>query len=210
MRRCFIAGAGEYCGNYAPGASDYIIAADGGYAAMISRGITPDLVVGDFDSLGKIPDHPNILQSPEEKDDTDMRIAVNHGFAHGCDAFIIDGGLGGRLDHTLANIQLLTYIAQKNAICVLVGHDICVTAVANGGIRFLPSTSGIISVLCAGDRAEGVVIAGLKYTLQDAMLTSDHPIGVSNEFTGERATISVRNGTLVVTWTCGLSFLEGL
>ncbi|MCL2401097.1 MAG: thiamine diphosphokinase [Oscillospiraceae bacterium] len=210
MHRCFIAGAGEYCGFYTPGTDDYIIAADGGFAALISRGVAPDIVVGDFDSLGEIPDHPNVAISPEEKDDTDMRIAVDHGLTRGCNAFIIDGGLGGRLDHTLANMQLLTYIAKKNATGVLIGHDICVTAVANGTIRFSPGASGGVSVFCAGDRAEGVTITGLKYALQNGVLTGDYPIGVSNECIGERAEISVCNGMLIVTWECGLSFLEGL
>jgi len=99
--RCYIAGAGEFVENELPIASDFVIAADGGYTELVGRGIVPDLVVGDFDSLGTAPDHPNIVFSPVEKDDTDMMLAVRQGLDRGYMSFIINGGVGGRLDHTL-------------------------------------------------------------------------------------------------------------
>ena len=206
--RCFIAGAGDYCGSVVPGQGDYIIAADGGYTELISRGIVPDLVVGDFDSLGSAPEHPNVLHSPAEKDDTDMMIAVRQGFAKGCKTFIIDGGLGGRFDHTLANCQLLIYIAQKGARGYLLGRDMSVTAVTNGSVCFVPGAAGRISIFCAGGRAEGVTLAGLKYRLDNAALTNDYPLGVSNEFIGAPAVITVRGGTLIIMWTGGLEAVE--
>ena len=196
--RCYIAGAGEFCGRELPEQDDYIIAADNGYTSLISRGITPDLVVGDFDSLGSVPNHPNVLISPAEKDDTDMMIAVKQGLKRGYKDFIIDGGLGGRLDQTLANIQILAYIVENDAHGTLLGSGFHITAVKNGSIEFDSGASGIISIFSNGDRAEGVTLAGLKYPLNDATLTSEYPIGVSNEFTGAHATVSVRNGTLVI------------
>ena len=207
-KRCFIAGAGEYCGLELPREDDYIISADGGYAELVSRGITPDIVVGDFDSLGKVPDHPNVIRSPEEKDDTDMMLAVRQGLSSGCKTFIIDGGLGGRLDHTLANIQVLAYIAKNGARGYLIGRDLCLTAVTNGTISFMPGLTGNISVFSADGRAEGVTLTGLKYTLDDALLTNLHPVGVSNEFTGTPSTVTVREGTLLVMWTGGLGILK--
>ena len=202
--RCFIAGAGEYCGFFVPSRDDYIIAADGGYSELISRGIIPDLVVGDFDSLGRVPDHPNILQSPEEKDDTDMMIAVKQGFARGCETFFIDGGLGGRIDHTFANFQLLAYIAQRGAHGFILGRDITVTAINNSTISFNPVASGRISVFCAGSKAEGVTLTGLKYQLDSATLAYDYPLGISNEFIGAPAAITVCEGILIVMWTGGI------
>jgi len=136
--RCFIAGAGEYTGIVTPGQSDYVIAADGGYATLASLGIEPDLVVGDFDSLGAPPDHPNVIRSPVEKDDTDMMLAVRHGLDMGIKSFLIDGGLDGRLDHTIANIQILAHLAQNGAHGVLLGREMCVTAVTNGSVLFAP------------------------------------------------------------------------
>jgi len=206
--RCYIAGAGEFSGSEPPARDDFIIAADGGYAELARRGIIPDLVVGDFDSLTDVPRHPNIVRIAAEKDDTDMMLAVKYGFERGCGSFVIDGGLGGRLDHTLANIQLLAYIAQKGARGVLTGRDICVTAVSNGALRFEKGACGYISVFCAGGAASGVTLTGLKYPLNDAVLKYDYPLGVSNEFTGAPAAVEVRAGTLIIMWAGGLRWLK--
>ena len=208
-KRCFIAGAGEYTGLVSPLPGDYVIAADGGYAQLISRGIVPDLVIGDFDSLGEPPDHPNIVRSPAEKDDTDMMLAVRQGLSRGLGMFIIDGGLDGRLDHSIANFQILVYLARRGALGVLLGREVCVTAVMDGSLRFgSGSENSGISVFSAGETAKGVTLAGLKYPLDGATITCDYPIGVSNEFTGAPATVSVSNGTLLVTWTGGPELLE--
>ena len=197
-RGCFIAGAGEFCGGELPAAGDYVIAADGGYLGLVAHGVEPDVVVGDFDSLGELPEHPNVLRCPAEKDDTDMMLAVKEGLARGCDRFVINGGLGGRLDHTLANIQALAYIANSGGRGCLVGRGVRVTAVKDGSLSFGEGASGIVSVFCVGERAEGVTLTGLKYPLTDAVLTGDFPLGVSNEFTGVPATITVRSGTVLV------------
>jgi len=205
-KRCYIAGAGEYCEKVLPEKGDYVIAADNGYTKLLLHGITPDMVVGDFDSLGSIPDHPNVIQSPVEKDDTDMMLAVKQGLGLGYKTFIINGGLGGRLDQTLANMHILTYIAENNAHGILIGQTACVTAVKNGKITFSKATTpgDTISVFTAGDRAEGVTLKGLKYPLENATLTNANPIGVSNEFTGFSSSISVENGTLIIIWDGGL------
>jgi len=210
--RCFITGAGEFSGLVIPGSEDFIIAADGGYRELVSRGIVPDLVVGDFDSLGSPPDHPHIFSSPVEKDDTDMMLAVKQGLSRGYKLFLIDGGLGGRLDHTIANCQTLAYLSRNGARGVLLGREMRVTAVTNGTVRFAPgdadsagapdgTPAGIVSVFSAGEKAEGVTITGLKYPLEDAALTCDYPLGVSNEFTGSPAEVTVREGTLLIAWT---------
>jgi len=208
-KRCFIAGAGEFCESALPVSGDYIIAADGGYAALISRGITPDLIVGDFDSLAPdllsaVLNHPNVIRSSAEKDDTDMMLAVRHGMERRYKTFFINGGLGGRLDQTLANIQILVYIADNGARGTLFGHGVCVTVIKNGELRFSRGEAGgTISVFSARDKAEGVTLKGLKYPLDDATLTNDSPLGVSNEFTGIPAVVSVREGTLIVIWDGG-------
>jgi len=202
MKRCYIAGAGEFCENELPRQDDFVIAANGGYDALKSRGITPDLVVGDFDSIANMPNHPNIIRSNAEKDDTDMMLAVRYALEHGYKTFLINGGLGGRLDQTLANIQILTYIAENGAHGTHLGNGVRVTAINNGSIEFDPDKENkeTISVFSAGSVAEGVTLKGLKYPLADATLTNLYPLGVSNEFTGKPATISVKNGTLIIIW----------
>ena len=199
-KRCYIAGAGEYCNDVFPGQEDYIIAADGGFAALKNQGITPDLVVGDFDSLGYVPDHPNKISSPREKDDTDMMLAVKQGLELGYNSFIINGGSGGRLDQTMANIQILAYLAENNARGVLVGNNESVTVVKDGEIEIAPNEAkdGIISVFSHAAKSEGITLKGLKYTLSNATLSSSYPNGVSNEFIGCNAAVSVENGTLIV------------
>ena len=201
-KRCYIAGAGEFCSEVLPEQGDYVIAADGGFESLTSHGITPNLVVGDFDSLGSVPEHPNVILSPVQKDDTDMMLAVRYGLEHGYKTFVINGGLGGRLDQTLANIQILAYIAENDARGTLYGQGVCVTAIKNGKIEFGPDMikGATISMFSAGGRAMGVTLTGLKYPLDNATLTSDYPIGVSNEFTGAPAVVSVRSGTLVIIW----------
>jgi thiamine pyrophosphokinase len=177
---------------------DYIIAADGGYARLDALGIVPDLVIGDFDSLGNAPEHPNVVRTPAVKDDSDVGLAVKAGLAQGCKSFVIDGGLGGRLDHTLANIQILLHLTSQGARGLLIGRDASVTAITNSSLHLEPHASGYVSVFSAGGNACGVTIEGLRYQLRDAVLTSQHPLGLSNEFIGKPATVSVRDGTLIV------------
>jgi len=215
-KRCYIVGAGEFSNKYQPKAGELIIAADAGLVYLEGAGLRPDIVIGDFDSLGAYPKHPNVMQSPEEKDDTDMMLAVNEALRLGYKTLIIDGGLGGRQDHTMANYQILANIARRGARGILLGKEMCVTAVKDDAIRFLPPKplkmqSGVnqvakdkkdfISIFCIESLAAGVNLSGLKYRLEDAELTYDYPIGVSNEFIGEAANISVRNGTLIVIWS---------
>jgi thiamine pyrophosphokinase len=190
-----------------PERGDFVIAADAGYVELVSRGITPDLVVGDFDSLGFVPEHPDIVCSPAKKNDTDMLLSVKQGLALGYKTFFINGGLGGRLDHTLANIQVLVYISKRGARGILLGHDICISAISNEVAEFESGASGYVSIFSAGSAAEGVTLTGFKYPLDNATLECDYPLGVSNEFTGTPATIAVRNGALIITWAGEPGFL---
>lgn len=183
-----------------PTEDDFVIAADAGYLHLSKLSVVADLVVGDFDSMKQKPHHPNILEFPCEKDETDVMIAVFEGLRRGYKTFVILGGLGGRLDHTLANIQTLTYIASQDARGYLVGFGTAVTVIRNGGIRFDSDKKGVVSVFCCGSPASGVFLRGLKYPLTDATVTPENPVGVSNEFTGAESEITVRDGSLAVLW----------
>ncbi len=198
---CYIVGAGLIDElTLEPTEHDYVIAADAGYLHLSNLSVTADLVVGDFDSLSRKPNHPNVVQYPTEKDQTDMLLAVGEGLRRGFRTFVILGGLGGRLDHTYANIQTLSYIASKNAHGYLLGGGTAVTVIHNGGMRFDAEKSGVVSVFCTGEAAHGVTIKGLKYPLTNAELDNLHSVGVSNEFTGAPGEISVLNGSLVIMW----------
>lgn len=198
---CYIIAAGDVEElTLEPAENDFVIAADAGYLHLSKLSVVADLVVGDFDSLQHKPNHPNVLAFPCEKDETDVMIAVNEGLRRGYQCFLILGGLGGRLDHTLANIQVLMYIANKNGRGYLAGSGTAVTVIRNSSIRFDNEKQGTISVFCWGEPASGVTLRGLKYPLTDARVTAAFPIGVSNEFTGSCSDVSVADGSLAVIW----------
>ncbi|MBQ9932040.1 MAG: thiamine diphosphokinase [Firmicutes bacterium] len=198
---CYIVGAGVFTGMpLLPQKDDYIIAADGGYTYIQAYGLKANLLMGDFDSLETLPEDVEILRHPVEKDDTDTMLAVQKGLELGYKTFVIYGGLGGRLDHTLANLQTLAWLSKQGARGYLVGEGLAITAITNGGMKLGPQNQGVISVFCSGETAEGVTLKGLHYPLENATLTSDMPLGVSNEFTGCESLISVEKGTLLVLW----------
>lgn len=209
-KTCYIVGAGEVSDAVLPAPGDFVIAADGGYRFLAERGIRADMVVGDFDSLEAVPDHPNMAVHPAVKNDTDMMLAVKTGLEMGFSWFVINGGLGGRLDHTLANIQTLTYIARRGGRGYLVGAAYTATVIENGRLLLRGRAGDYISVFCLGDMARGVTLRGLKYSLTDAELTHWDPLGVSNEFTEDDAEIQVADGTLAVLWSGATASLPEL
>lgn len=198
-RICCIVGAMEPGAFVLPGGA-LVIAADGGLTHLERRGIAPDLIVGDFDSLGRVPEGANVIRHPVEKDDTDMLLAVKAGLERGCRRFLLYGGLGGRLDHTYANLQTLAWLAERGGRGWLLGGGMAAAVIRNGCLTFGPGRRGTVSVFCPGGTSGGVDLRGLHYPLEDAVLTSGFPLGVSNRFTGGPASISVREGQLLVLW----------
>jgi len=197
---CYIFGAGDIVPlRSRPAAGDYIIAADGGWIACREAGITPDLLLGDFDSLGVVPEFDNVERVPVEKDDTDMMLAVKRGLALGHREFHLYGGMGGkRTDHTIANLQTLLYLARRDAQGWLYGRDEVYTAIHNGSVTLPARKNGILSVFCLGTDAEGVAIRGAQYEVENAVLTADFPLGVSNHFVGKEVLVHVARGSLLL------------
>ena len=195
---CYIVGAmppGKLCIR-----EGMMIAADGGLRYLTEQGRQPDLVVGDFDSLGRIPEGENILTHPIEKDDTDTMLAVKLGLDRGCCTFVLYGCLGGRPDHAYANYQTLLYLADHGARGYLVGDGWVVSALRNGALTFPGGLSGTVSVFCPDGEARNVTLKGLHYPLDHGTLCSGFPLGVSNHFTGAVAEVSVTDGALLVMW----------
>ncbi len=185
----------------APKKADLLIAADGGYRYFEEMEMEPDVLLGDFDSLELVPEHKRLIRHSPIKDDTDMALAAAYGESRGYRCFMLYGGLGGRLDHTIANLQLLTALSRKGYTAYLIGEGNIITAVTDGKLVFGSHMSGVISVFNAGESAEGVCETGLKYSLDHARLTCERGLGVSNEFTGREAVIEVGQGTLLVFWS---------
>lgn len=182
---------------YIPNKEDYVIAADKGLDNLKKIGIKPDVIIGDFDSLGFVPSGENIKRLPVEKDDTDVGFAVNYAFELGYKEFVIYGAIGGLLDHTVANLQLSAYISSKGGKSVFVGDNVFVTSITNDTLK-ISNGKGRLSVFALSDKAEGVFLSGLKYPLENAVIENTFPIGVSNEFTDKSAKIAVKNGTLLI------------
>lgn len=177
---------------------DPVLAADGGLVHTRALGIVPDGIIGDFDSLGYVPEGAQVF--PVEKDDTDSMLAVRKGLELSCSRFLIYGGLDGpRLDHTIANLQTLCFLAEQGAVGYLVGNSYIAAAISEETLMFPESAAGILSLFCFGSDA-CVTIRGTKYALERGTLQSSFPLGVSNHFTGREATVTVHSGTVVALW----------
>lgn len=202
MRRCVIVGAGEFqekTWEYEKG--DYLIAADGGYEYLRRMGMTPDLLIGDMDSIEQECANPNVKMKrlPTEKDDTDMLAAIKEGLALGCTEFILFGALGGeRIDHSIANIQCLLYLYNHGAKGILYGAHDRIELLCNDRIYYPATMKGILSVFAFGGDAKGVTEQGVKYEIQDVTIKMEFPIGTSNEFIGQESMIEVKDGMLLL------------
>ena len=200
-RYCCIVGAGERTAALPrTGPGDLLVAADGGFAWLEALGLRPDLVVGDFDSMEPPSSRPDAVRLPKEKDETDTMAALRLGRERGYRNFRIYGGTGGRFDHTLANLQIRAWLARRGERGWLYGAGWTATAIMDGVLDFGAEHRGMISVFAHSDEALGVDLEGLKYPLRNAALENTFALGVSNEFTGVPARVSVRRGTLLVLW----------
>ena len=201
-KNCIIIGAGDFCKENFPYPEDsYIIAADGGFAHLSEIGIVPDMVIGDFDSLGIVPSHKNIVKLPVKKDDTDIMSAVKYALENNAETIYIYAGTGGaRFDHTVANIQVLQVIAKSGAIGFIIDKDFIMAAFKDKTLFFDENFKGTISLFSLCEKSEEVSIKGLLYEGENLSLTPDFPLGVSNSFKGEKAEIFIGKGVLTAIW----------
>ncbi len=182
--------------------ADFIIACDHGYAHALSQGITPDLVMGDFDSYdGHIATGIEVLRAVPEKDDTDTGLAIKEAINRGYRRIVVAGGLGGRIDHMLANISLLAFAADHGVMCQLIDEHHQIFPLRNSSCRLKKGKWKNVSVFAAETEVYGVTLEGFKYPLKDATLSISFPLGVSNEFAEEEGRISVNGGTVIVVLT---------
>ena len=198
MNTCYIVGAGDFFGEIKPDNTDLVIAADGGYDTLCRLGVRCDLLIGDMDSLSAKDSKAERIVFPVEKDETDMFLAYLTGVEKGYTDFRIYGGVGGRIDHTFANFSLLIYAknAKNNATLIADGYEIF--AIKNEKITLSGEIHKTFSVFAFGGVASGVSIRQAKYEAEDATLSPDFPLGVSNSFTDKECEIEVRDGVLLV------------
>lgn len=203
MKRCFIFSAGTFFGlREVPRQEDVVIAADAGYRTCQRVGLTPDLLLGDFDSMEQPADFSNVRRVSAEKDDTDTMLAAQEGLRRSCQTFYFYGATGGkRLDHTLANLQTLLWLRSEGARGYLYDDDFVYTAIRNETLTIHKTVEwGLVSVFCFGEAAHGIDESGMQYSLNNASLTACQPVGVSNHIITEAGRITVRDGELIVGW----------
>lgn len=201
MGDCIIVCAGDFPREKIVTCSDdFVIAADNGLTCLMRMGIRPDLVIGDYDSLSEegrmcleelrrvAPD--SVVTLPVEKDDTDTMAAVKAGFARGYQNFRLVAALGGRLDHTIANIQTLAYIKMHGGSACIEGDDCLIQVIRNETVRIAAGPARTFSLFAMEAVIRGVTLRGMQYELEDAEITNDFPIGVSN-YIAEHAEASV-------------------
>ena len=181
------------------GAFSWVVAVDGGFAHLESIGRAPDLAIGDFDSLGYVPKAKRVSRHPVEKDKSDLELAFDRAMMRRFEEIVVYGALGGRLDHTLANLQIFAKFSERGVYVTAIGDTYEVQLLTGPDVLDLPRLdAGTVSVFAASDRATGVIERGLKWTLDDETLTNRTSRGLSNEFIGEDAAVGVEEGTLYI------------
>lgn len=204
MKTCALVGSSQFNAAHfqeldAAGVFDYVIAVDGGFASLEAIGRKPDMALGDFDSLGYVPKGLRVAQFSSHKDKSDMELALDRARSMRYDEVYVYGGLGRRLDHTLANLQLFALYSEKGLFVTAVDEDTSVVFITGPDTFEMPAVeAGTVSVFSMNDRAEGVFERGLAYELDDAVLTNRTSLGLSNELIGEAVMIGVEKGTIAI------------
>ena len=206
-KRCVIVAAGEIH-NYERAKSflredDFFIFCDAGLSHAGGLGVKPDVVVGDFDScepgdLEWWKERCEIIQLPREKDDTDTMFAVKLAVERGYCDFVLLGAMGGRFDHALGNISILLYLNGLGKKAVLI-DDYSLMQIVGKEPLLIEDSCSYFSVLTVAGNVSGVNIKNAKYPLENARLTPDFQLGISNEvLPGKVAEVSVESGRVLV------------
>lgn len=198
MKTCYIVGAGDFFGSFSPTEDDLVIAADGGYDTLCRLKIRCDLLIGDMDSINSAQNNTEKIVFPVEKDETDMLLAYMEGSKRGYTDFCIFGGVGGRIDHTFANLSLLIYAKNAGHTMEIVADGYRIFAIKNEKIKLSSAPGSPLSVFAFEAEASGVCIRGAKYEAENIVLLPSFPLGVSNSFVSDTCEIEVKNGTLLI------------
>ena len=182
-----------------PEEGDLIVSADSGYRNATLMGVHTNVLIGDFDSLGMIPDDVDeVMQLPAEKDLTGTQVAIDVAIERGADEVIIFGGTSGRLDHTLSTLATLEkYWANRIPMTIVNGQN-RIRYIKNSGSIIIRSQYKYFSIIAADEKVKGVSIDGAKYPLVNKTLTRAHQYAVSNEIVKNAALINVKKGGIYI------------
>lgn len=186
---------------------DFIICADGGYGHTKESEIIPHAIIGDFDShpyeeiqLDARLNNTEVIKTIPEKDDTDTMMCAKYGLDKGYRDFLILGGLSKRLDHTMANLQMLSFLLDNGAKGWIIDDKNKATMIqGDDTITLNPSSNQYFSIYSFSDVCRGIYEINSKYTLTDATITNSNPVGTSNEFLDEPVILKIKSGKLLIT-----------
>lgn len=175
----------------------FVVCTDGAYGWAKKLGLKPDITVGDFDSLGYVPDDCPTEKYPSEKNQTDGEIALSFLKEKGCRDVIVYGAFGRRTDHFLGNLALLG-AAETMGLRLTLKNDFESIFLGDGLVKFRPHKNGTISLVPYGDSSHIINSKGLKYPLEDLLLTRNDTRGISNEATADEVEFFVKSGKVLV------------
>ena len=203
--KCLIISGGEFSPVKLNEKYDLIIACDKGYLYAKKLKIKPDIIVGDFDSspIPKIKNEKiNIIKVSSIKDDTDTSLAIKYALRNGYKSIDIICALGNRLDHSLANIQMLKYILEASGVGRILSKDIEIRTLKIGLNKINNNSkktkNKTFSIFSLSDKSKIKYIKGSKYDTKDVTIKNNFPLGVSNEFIKSEVSIYVEKGTVIV------------
>lgn len=189
---------------------DRIVGADGGSGSVLTRGLVPDVVVGDMDSVPAEvlavleAQHVELVRHPRAKDETDLELALTYAADQGASEIVVLGALGGRLDHTLSNVLLLALPhLQGVTVRIARGREVALLVRSGERVTLRGDAGDVVSLLPWGGDVRGVTASGLLWPLQHETLRFAFSRGVSNVLTGSEAWVEVEEGCLMVVQGAG-------
>lgn len=195
--KCIIIGAGNFQNEtITKNKDDFLICADAGYIYAKALNLEVDLLVGDFDSIDNIPNNINKVTLPSEKDETDLYIAIQEGIARGYKEFDIYGSLGGRIEHSIANIQILSNMATKSIKARLKDQNTIIEVLTTGTHIYNKECKGFLSLFSLSNESV-ISIQNLKYELTNKVISNLFPLGIDNEFIGVESKVTVHQGMVL-------------
>lgn len=168
---------------------DFILAADSGYLTAQKLNVSPDIILGDFDSSPKPDTYAELILAPAEKDETDTMLACTAAIERGATELLILGGTGGRVDHFLSNLFLLESLCDRGIHALISDGENSICVLQNES-RSVSNRGGYFSVFALDTCI--VTLLGCKYPLTDYTLTRANAFAVSNEVVGDTATVIVK------------------
>lgn len=178
---------------------DFIVCADSGYSFAKKAGLSPNLIIGDFDSLKEeLPQNTEVVKLNTHKDDTDTEHCVMECIRRGYKDFLLLGSIGGRTDHTFANIATLAFLSEYNYNGIARNNGEEIRILKEGSYEMNNKKGLIFSVFPYGCESVNVTYKGAEYMLNNKTLTYNVSRGISNVFVDDEAEITINRGRAIL------------